>query len=52
MKALTITNEAVTREALLEMAEKIPGAWVGIRIAALLLLLEGWKSSELPASLA
>ena len=45
MKALTITNEAVTREALLELAEKIPGAWVGIRIAALLLLLEGWKSS-------
>ena len=46
MKALTITNEAVTREALLEMAEKIPGAWIGIRIAALLLLLEGWKSSQ------
>ena len=45
MKPLTITNEAVTREALLELAEKIPGAWVGIRIAALLLLLEGWKSS-------
>ncbi len=45
MKALTITNEAVTREALLELAEKLPGAWVGIRIAALLLLLEGWKSS-------
>ena len=47
MKPLTITNEAVTREALLELAEKIPGAWVGIRIAALLLLLEGWKSSQI-----
>ena len=47
MKALTITNKSVTREALLEMAEKIPGAWVGIRIAALLLLLEGWKSSQI-----
>jgi hypothetical protein len=47
MKALTITNESVTREALLEMAEKIPGAWIGIRIAALLLLLEGWKSSQI-----
>ena len=45
MKALTITNEAVTRKALLELAEKVPGAWVGIRIAALLLLLGGWKSS-------
>jgi len=47
MKALTITNESVRREALLEMAEKIPGAWIGIRIAALLLLLEGWKSSQI-----
>ena len=47
MKALTITNKSVTREALLEMAEKIPGAWIGLRIAALLLLLEGWKSSQI-----
>ena len=47
MKASTITNETVTREALLEIAEEIPGAWIGIRIAALLLLLEGWKSSQI-----
>ena len=47
MKALTITNESVTREALLKMAEKIPGAWIGIRIAALLLLLKGWKSTQI-----
>ena len=47
MRALTITNESVTRETLLEMAERIPGAWIGIRIAALLLLLEGWKSSQI-----
>ena len=47
MKALTITNKSVTREGLLEMAEKVPGAWSGIRIAALLLLLEGWKSSQI-----
>jgi transposase len=46
MKALTITNEAVTRKALLEMAERIPGAWIGMRIAVLLLLFEGWKSSQ------
>ena len=38
MKALTITNESVTREDLLELAHRIPGAWVGIRIAAVLLL--------------
>src|SRR4030065_345065 len=47
MKALTVTNKTVTREALLKMAERIPGAWMGIRIAALLLLLEGWKSSQI-----
>jgi len=46
MKALTVSNKTVTREALLEMAETIPGAWMGIRIAALLLVLEGWKSSQ------
>src|SRR4030042_231294 len=40
-------NNTVTRKALLEMAEKIPGAWIGIRIAALLLLFEGWKSSQI-----
>jgi transposase len=47
MKALTVSNKSVTREALLEMAEMIPGAWMGIRIAALLLILEGWKSSQI-----
>ena len=47
MKPLTITNKSVTREGLLQMAEKMPGAWMGIRIAALLLLLEGWKSSQI-----
>jgi len=46
MKALGVTNKAVTREALLEMAEKVPGAWIGLRIAAILLLLEGWKSTR------
>ncbi len=47
MKALTVSNKSVTRKALLEMAEMIPGAWMGIRIAALLLILEGWKSSQI-----
>lgn len=46
MKALSVTNETVTREALLRMAEKVPGAWVGIRIAAFLLMLEGWNSTR------
>jgi len=47
MKALTIINETVMKQALLEMAKRIPGAWIGIRIAAILLLLEGWKSTQI-----
>jgi len=47
MKALQVTNKSVTREALLKMAEKVPGAWIGLRIAAVLLLLEGWKSTPI-----
>jgi transposase len=46
MKALIIANEDVTRKTLLEMAEKIPGAWIGLRIAAILLLLRGWNSTD------
>ena len=45
MKPLILTNKAVTREALLAMAEKIEGAWIGLRIAGLLLILAGWKST-------
>jgi transposase len=46
MRALTVTNRAVTREVLLRKAEKVPGAWVGLRIAAMLLVLEGWRSTD------
>ena len=46
MKALEITNKSITRESLLKMAEKIPGAWIGLRIAAMILILEGWKSTQ------
>lgn len=28
------------------MADEIPGAWMGIRIAAYLLMLRGWRSSQ------
>lgn len=45
MKSLTITNPQLTREGLLKKAEEIPGAWIGIRIAGLLLILSGWRSS-------
>jgi len=46
MKALTIKNASVTKEALLEMAQQEPSVWLGIRIAAGLLILQGWTSSQ------
>jgi transposase len=45
MKPLTIINKEINREALLGLAERIEGAWIGIRIAALLLILSGWRST-------
>ena len=44
MKALTVSHPELTRQALLAQADAIPGAWIGIRIAALLLWLAGWKA--------
>ena len=44
MRTLTLDHPEMTRQALLAQADAIPGAWVGIRIAALLLWLSGWKS--------
>jgi transposase len=46
MKALTLSHQELTREALLHKAEEIPGAWAGIRIAAFLLMLAGWNSTQ------
>jgi len=46
MRALTLIHKEMTRENLLEMAAAIPGAWMGIRIAAYLLILKGWRSSQ------
>jgi transposase len=46
MKALTIDNPSVTKEALLEEAQDNPLTWLGIRIAAGLLVLKGWTSSQ------
>jgi transposase len=45
MKALTLNHPGLTKEALLRIADRTPGAWLGIRIAVLLLILAGWKSS-------
>ncbi len=46
MKALTLNHPGLTRESLLRIADRTPGAWIGIRIAVLLLILAGWKSSH------
>ena len=46
MKALTLSHPSLTREILLRTADQTPGAWIGIRIAALLLILSGWKSTQ------
>lgn len=47
MKPLKVMHSSITEKALLRKAESIPGAWSGIRIAALLLLLRGWKSTAI-----
>jgi transposase len=46
MKALTLSHPTVARDILLRKADETPGAWIGIRIAALLLILSGWKSTQ------
>lgn len=46
MRALRLENPSVSRQSLMRMAERIPGAWLGIRIAAMLLVLRGWSSSD------
>ena len=43
--SLTLTHSDATKAKLLTMADKIPGAWIGIKIAALLLVIEGQRPS-------
>lgn len=43
-RPLTITRPDVTTTALLRQASGIPGAWAGLRIAALLLIRTGWRA--------
>lgn len=43
MKTTDITHPKVTKENLLIFAKSIPGAWIGLKIAALLLVLEGQR---------
>ena len=43
MKTSPVRSEKVSKEQLLALAEKVPGAWIGIKIATLLLVLEGQR---------
>jgi transposase len=43
MNSSDITHPKVTKETLVALAKSIPGAWVGLRIAAILLILEGQR---------
>lgn len=40
---LQLSHPEATRERLVALADRIPGAWIGIKIAALLLVLEGQR---------
>ena len=43
MKRLTLEHPEATRERLLGLARRVPGAWIGMKVAALLLVLEGQR---------
>ena len=43
MKTSPVSPIEVSKEQLLALAEKVPGAWIGIKIATLLLVLEGQR---------
>lgn len=51
MKALSLTGQETTREKLLALAKQVPGARVGIKIAALLLVLEGQRPGQVTSLL-
>src|SRR3990170_3739164 len=43
MKALSIERSDLTRQKLLALAEEAPGAWLGLKVAVLGLLLDGYR---------
>jgi transposase len=43
MEPIDIHHPEVTRESLVSFAKDIPGAWMGLKIAALLLIVEGQR---------
>jgi transposase len=49
MKALSIRRADVTSEALLQLAQDTPGAWLGVKIAVVLLVVAGHRPTVLTA---
>ena len=49
MKALSITRDDVTPEALLRLAMETPGAWLGVKIAVMILVRAGYRPTALTA---
>lgn len=47
MKALSITRDDVTPKALLRLAMETPGAWLGVKIAVVLLVHAGYRPTAL-----
>lgn len=47
MRALHIAQTDVTRDSLLALAEEVPGAWLGLRIAMMILFLDGYRPTFL-----
>ena len=47
MKALSIERSDVTREKLLALAEEALGAWLGLKVAVLVLFLDGYRPTFL-----
>jgi transposase len=42
-RSLNLEGPAAKRQELLALAERVPGAWIGMKIAALLLIVEGQR---------
>ena len=49
MRALSVTRSDVTAEALLRLAATTPGAWLGVKIAVVLLILRGHRRAVVTA---
>jgi len=47
MRALRIARTDVTRASLLALVERSPGAWLGLRIAVMILFLDGYRPTFL-----